>query len=95
MDLPGWKKTGQDTHSYFGSPRLRDPKNGDFRLAANSPVRATGANAGLDAFNLQRTGQTARINMGAYITADMTDTIGIRPEAVTSVQPLTWSWPYS
>jgi hypothetical protein len=95
MDLGDWKKIGQDTHSLFGNPRLRDRKGGDFRLEANSPVRATGSQPGLDVLNLQGSGPTAPINMGAYITADMTDVIGIRPEAATSALPLVWTWPYA
>lgn len=86
---------GQDTRSFFGNPRLRDPKIGDFRLDARSPVRATGSNPGIDVLNLHGTGAAAKINMGAYITADMSDTIGIRPETTTASLPLVWTWPYA
>ncbi|NOZ20142.1 MAG: right-handed parallel beta-helix repeat-containing protein [Planctomycetes bacterium] len=39
-DVEGYrKKTGLDRHSFFGDPKLVDPKNGDYRLAPDSPVR--------------------------------------------------------
>jgi hypothetical protein len=45
--------------------------------------------------NLLGTGTGAAVNRGAYIRADMSDFIGIRPETVTSTLPLVWSWPYA
>ena len=39
-DVAGYReKTGLDRHSFFGDPKLVDPKHGDFRLAPDSPVR--------------------------------------------------------
>ena len=39
-DVEGYRaKTGLDRHSFFGDPKLADPRNGDFRLAPDSPVR--------------------------------------------------------
>ena len=95
MGFGDWRKLGQDAHSLIGNPRFTNADSGDFRLAANSPVRATGANPGLDILNLRGQGTTATINMGAYITDDMSDTIGVRPESVTRVAPIVWSWPYA
>lgn len=95
MDLGAWRRLGQDVNSFIGNPMLRDVKRGDFRLEAASPVRATGKDTGRDILNLLGSGNSGRINRGAYITADMTDVIGIRTQAVTDVLPLTWTWPYA
>jgi hypothetical protein len=95
MDLGAWRKLGQDVNSFFGAPRFRDAKSGDFRLEAASPIRATGANPGRDVLNLLGHGVAGKINRGAYITTDMSDVIGIRPEAVTNALPLVWTWPYA
>ncbi|MDP6355906.1 MAG: hypothetical protein QF473_12425 [Planctomycetota bacterium] len=39
-DVAGYcQKTGLDRNSFFGDPKLIDPKNGDFRLAPDSPVK--------------------------------------------------------
>jgi hypothetical protein len=46
-DVAGYReKTGLDKNSFFGDPKLLDPKNGDFRLAPDSPVRALRPNGG-------------------------------------------------
>ena len=95
MDLGAWRRLGQEVNTLIGNPRLRDVKSSDVRLEANSPVRATGSHAGIDMLNLLGTGTSSKINRGAYITADMSDTIGIRPERVTNALPTVWSWPYS
>jgi len=44
MDLAAWKTLGQDVNSIVANPRFRDAKSGNFRLEANSPIRATGPN---------------------------------------------------
>lgn len=95
MDLTAWRKLGQDVHSFVGDPRFRGLKTGDFRLEPNSAVRATGSHPGLDVLNLQGQGTDAKIHMGAFVTDDMSDTIGVRPEAVTNTSPLVWTWPYA
>lgn len=94
MDLDSWRKLGQDINSMVGNPRFVDGR-GNVRLAANSPIRATGANPGLDVLDLLGNGTAAKINRGAYITPDMSDTIGVRPEAATTTLPLRWTWPYA
>ena len=39
-DVQGYReKTGLDKNSFFGDPKLVDPKNGDYRLAPDSPIR--------------------------------------------------------
>lgn len=95
MDLGAWRSLGLDVHTHIGNPRLRDARSGDCRLQPNSPIRAGGSHPGLDVLNLLGAGPTGRINRGAYITDDMSDTIGVRPRPVTDRLPLTWSWPYS
>ena len=37
-----WNAEGHDLHSKFADPLFRDPKNGDWRLAPNSPALAMG-----------------------------------------------------
>lgn len=56
------------------SPSFVDAANSDFRLQAGSAYR----NAGTDYLDLLGTGTSASINLGAYITSDMTDQIGKR-----------------
>lgn len=95
MSFGGWRKLGQDVNSLVGDPRFRNKGDGDFRLTDTSRVRAAGPSPGVDILNLRGQGATAPINMGAYITDDMSDTIGVRPESVTQVAPIVWSWPYA
>lgn len=45
------------------------------KLGANSPAR----NTGIDVLNLLGGGTSAPINLGAFITSDMSDVLGIRP----------------
>lgn len=93
--LGPWRKLEQDVHTFIGNPRFQDMSAGNFRLQPNSPVLATGSHPGLDVLNLQGKGPDAKINMGAYVSPDMSDTIGIRPESVTNTLPFVWSWPYA
>lgn len=95
MNLGAWRRLGQDGRSFVGNPRLRDVGAGDYRLADNSPVRATGSHPGADVLNLLGQGSAGKINIGAYITSDMSDVIGVRSEAATTSLPLVWSWPYT
>lgn len=95
MDFGQWRRLGQDANTHVGNARLRNATDGDARLEPNSPVRAGGSKPGLDVLNLLGKGETGKINMGAYITEDMSDTIGIRPEAVTNALPLSWKWPFA
>lgn len=95
MDLGAWRKLGQDANSMVGNPRFRNSESGDFRLEATSPVRAGGPRPGIDVLNLLGHGPAGKINRGAYIFSDMSDAIGVRPEAMTNALPLAWTWPYA
>ncbi len=75
-----WTAGGQDAHSLRGDPMLVDPEGGDFRLADGSP----GIGAGQDVLQLAGGGA---INLGAYVLADQSDSIGVRPQAVTDALP--------
>lgn len=94
MSLADWKRLGNDRRTYIGNPRFVGVKSGDYRLAPDSPLRAGGSSPGLDVLNLLKTGAAA-INMGAYVTPDQSDSIGLRPQSVTASLPLTWTWPYA
>jgi hypothetical protein len=95
MDLGAWRRLGQDANTVIGNPRFLDARRGDLRLDSRSSLRATGSDFGVDVLNLLGTGEEARINRGAYVTLDMSDTIGVRPESVTNELPLVWTWPYA
>lgn len=60
-----------------------------------SAALASSANPAVDVLNLIGQGTAATINMGAYITDDMGDPVGVRPESVTRVPPIVWSSPYA
>jgi hypothetical protein len=42
VDLEAWRTLGHDVHSIVADPKLKDPGNGDFTLAADSPAFALG-----------------------------------------------------
>jgi hypothetical protein len=42
VDLAAWQALGHDRHSVFADPKLRDPRNDDFALAADSPAAEIG-----------------------------------------------------
>jgi hypothetical protein len=66
----------RDEHGLFDDtdPLFADAENGDFRLESGSPYR----NAATDYLNLLGNGTNGPINIGAYITSDMSDQIGRR-----------------
>ena len=41
-DWAAWQKLGQDLHSLVADPKFKDPRNGDFRMAKDSPALRLG-----------------------------------------------------
>lgn len=75
VSFAAWQSTwGNDAHGTDADPLLVDPANRNLRLGSSSPYR----NAGIDVLNLLGQGTSASINLGAYITSDMSDRIGVR-----------------
>jgi hypothetical protein len=77
LNYAAWQSLGQDSDlvaSLTSDPMFNDPDNDDFTLDADSPARL----AGRDVMQLLGGAASASINMGAYITSDMSDEIGIR-----------------
>lgn len=71
-------RTGRDLNSAIRDPLLESTTWGDpdfGKLQALSSER----NSGVDVLDLQNTGPHVSINRGCFITADMSDQIGVRP----------------
>jgi hypothetical protein len=75
--LAQWQAAGFDASSLSSSPQLVSSTWGSAdlgKLGASSPARL----AGVDLLNLRGLGTSAQINIGAFITADNSDVLGIR-----------------
>lgn len=72
--LADWQARGNDESSSLGDPGFVDQAARDLRLADDSECRG----AGLDVLDLQGLGADAPIHIGAYITDDQSDVVGIR-----------------
>jgi hypothetical protein len=72
--LAQWQARGNDESSSEGDAGFVDYAGRDLRLTEASACR----NAGTDVLDLQGLGPDATIHLGAYISDDQTDTIGIR-----------------
>lgn len=81
--LASWQAAGQDVGSLRGDPMFRDAAAGDLRLMDASPAMT----AGRDVLQLLGGSADAPIPMGAYITPDQNDVIGVRPRVVTDSMP--------
>jgi hypothetical protein len=82
--LQSWQQTyGKDLDgSSTNSPRFVDAANGDFRLAADSPLR----NAGIDVLDLDGDSQTSdSVSIGAFALGN--ETIGLTSELPSPPPP--------
>jgi hypothetical protein len=72
--LAQWQARSNDENSSEGDPEFVDLEARDLRLQRGSECR----DAGTDYLDLQGLGTDAPIHLGAYITQDQSDVIGIR-----------------
>jgi hypothetical protein len=73
-ELAAWQARGNDERSSSADPGFVDLAGRDLRLAAGSSARG----AGVDVLNLRGGGTSAPIDLGAYVTGDPSETVGIR-----------------
>jgi hypothetical protein len=78
LNLSAWKNLGADAFSSEGDPLFISANNRDFRLQSGSSVLRTGVNRGIDILNLQGEGTSASINLGAIISSNQSEVVGIR-----------------
>lgn len=71
-------RTGQDLNSEVRDPLLVSTTWGNAQLG-QLQTTSNERDSGVDVLDLQDEGQAASINRGCFITADMSDQIGVRP----------------